>query len=664
MLLDIQMIQKNVYKGLRSSFLFCSQYVDYFIFVIILMSKLLLFEAFSGASFTQKWVLEYLTVGLFELIFKGNDSIMQQGIFLVSLGAVLILTSWTLFLLRNARVKALLVIDIIVTLIIFSDLIYYRYFNDLISIPVLLQAFQVKTIGGSILNLIKFRDILFFIDFIIFILIAKFVFSNLKVKATTHSYLVRAIVTILMFCMGYFITSSSINAKTEMWGKGFLEVNWWNISVYNATGLLGFHGYDDFRYFKQKMLKNDKLSNAQIEEVEKWFTNLDLNHPKNPPYLNEGKNKNVIIIQAEALQSFVIGQKINGKEVTPNLNSLIKKSMYFKNSYHQTGQGNTSDAEFLANCSLYPLPSGSVYIRYSGNEYDSLGKKLRKDGYDTSVFHAHEPSFWNRYSIYPKIGFNHFYSKNDFKLDEIIGMGLSDESFFAQSLEKIKSMKRPFYSFIITLSGHYPYDIPKKYREMNLEKFEGTELGNYVHAMHYFDKSLGGFIKSLEDEGLWEDTIFVVYGDHDARISNKEELSSFLGREISNADIDDIKYKVPMLIHLPENQGAGLYTQAVGQIDIAPTLLDLLGISSDKSYMMGNNMLGNDNKLIVFRNGSFTNGKILYISSPDQIFKNGTCFDIVTRKTIDASDYKDEYDRAMKQLSVSDAVITGDLIKE
>lgn len=663
----LQVFYVKIINTLNKLLFWGGRYIDYFLFIIIFMYKVMLFEKYTKASFATKGFIEYLKQGFYSLVFKGDITPLYEGIFMVSLGSILLLSFWVLFLQPFTRLISLIVLNFFVTLILLSDLIYFRYFKDFISVSTLLQLNQLRPLGSSIRNLFQLRDVLFIIDLIILIPFGVyFILKNKQKKFLHNSLLSRIGMGIVMFSIGYILTMAPVKAvAVNGWGKSLLEVNWWNVSIYNVTGLIGFHGYDIYNYLKDNVLKQKEIPEERIREIKEWFFNREKSLNTKNPFYGIAKGKNVIIIQVEALQNFVIGRKINGEEVTPNLNNLLKNSMYFKNFYHQTAQGGTSDAEFLTLCSLYPLPSGSVYIRYGRHEYDTLLKVLKTEGYKTAAFHAYESSYWNRYNIYNNIGFDKFFSKNDFVLEEQIGWGLSDEAFFRQSVEKIKEINQPFCVFLVTLSSHHPYEIPEKYKRLNIGSLEGTNFGNYIHSIHYVDYSIGKMINLLKEKGLWDETVFVVYGDHDSKIEDNRALTSFLGKEPTALELERIRYQVPLIIHLPRDQGAGTYEQPGGQIDITPTLLHLLGIPENQKYFMGNNMLSNtSDRLVVFRNGCFTDGKIFYVFSSDQVYEHGRCYEISFNKEQQKFDeYRSLYERAQQQLRISDDVIMGNLIK-
>ena len=141
--------------------------------------------------------------------------------------------------------------------------------------------------------------------------------------------------------------------------------------------------------------------------------------------------------------------------MTPNLNKLIKDhTIYFDNYYQEVSAGNTSDSEFATNNSIYGTINSYTYSIYEDNYFNGLPWLLKAESYNTNVFHAYNKDFWNREAAYPALGFDKFYSKKYFVNKEKIGMGLSDEEMFKQSLDIMEKQKQPFYDFFITLSNH------------------------------------------------------------------------------------------------------------------------------------------------------------------------------------------------------------------
>jgi lipoteichoic acid synthase len=187
------------------------------------------------------------------------------------------------------------------------------------------------------------------------------------------------------------------------------------------------------------------------------------------------------MVQAESLNTFPIGLEIGGQELTPNINKLISVSHYYPNTYLQIGRGNTSDAEFVANNSLYPIAPKGIYKDYSQNDFLSLANVLKNNRYHTSAAHGNSAEFWNRNEAYKKQGYDEFYHSENpsIKKDDMIGMGISDASMFSQMIDVYKKTEKPFYNFIVTLSVHKPFELPDPYKFLDLpEKFDGTSTGN------------------------------------------------------------------------------------------------------------------------------------------------------------------------------------------
>ena len=209
--------------------------------------------------------------------------------------------------------------------------------------------------------------------------------------------------------------------------------------------------------------------------------------------------------------------------------------------------------------------------------------------------------------------------------------GLSDKSFLSQSLTKLKSFKQPYFSFLITLSSHYPYDDTAGYTKgtgaFDTGEFENTLMGNYLKGIHYTDAQLGTFLDELEKEGILNNSIVVLYGDHYAIPKSQiDQLYKLEG--IQNAtDLDWYELqKVPMMIHFPSDANKGVNHISSGQIDLEPTLSNLFGFKN--KYTFGTDLLNSKSNVVNFRNGSFTDGSNFYVSFTD------TYYDMNTKKAI------------------------------
>ncbi|MFC4596759.1 LTA synthase family protein [Cohnella hongkongensis] len=612
-----------------------------------------------------------------ELDHQLNVGGMNYWKWAVNLGAMLLVSFWTLFLGVRARAVALAVLDLALSVLLFADLIYFRYFKDFISVPVLLQAGQVGELQDSIWSLMQPGDWIYFADLpIAFALAGWTLWRSAKRspaaplrKASRRGlgFLWRRLLpAALAFSLGWALIYYPVVEQKNGWARGLFVGNWWNIPIYNVTGLLGFHGYDTYRYAKEHWF-GAKLSEEQILEAKTWFEERQQlqKQMESEPLFGQYGGKNVLIVQAEAFHTFVIGQSIGGEEITPHLNRLMDRSLYFPNFYHQTAQGRTSDADFLTSCSMHPLPTGSVFIRFAGNDYDCAPGILQERGYDTTVHHPYDGSFWNRNNMYHNMNYDQFYTIKDYLIDEPIGWSLGDISFFRQTIEQLKERNRsPFYALTITLTSHHPYKIPYVNQELNVGELSGTIMGDYLQAARYVDTAVGKLVQELQDEGLWDDTIFMFYGDHDNSIYDWSLYEKLFDRPVSELEKDRIVRQVPFLIHLPNDEHAGVIEKAVGQIDTLPTVMHLLGIPIEGRYLMGVSMLSEARKPVVFRNGGFTDGSVYFVPSADGLIENGRCYSLEGGEAAetDSAACAAGAEAANRDLSVSDRTIENDLI--
>ncbi|NGZ75746.1 LTA synthase family protein [Saccharibacillus alkalitolerans] len=652
-----------------------------------------------GLLFTSVLYVLFLCLMLGKLrLLHGNlqlPYITMNGVdTLVAAGSLVALSFWVFWLPPRGRFPALALLDLLLTALIFADLVYFRYFGDFLTVPVLLQAGQVDSLGGSIAELLRWRDLWLFADWPPMLAAAlwslagrrkkrwlpaadrpaagsaeRSFFSPAKDGAVRHGrarrLTLRFAAGLLLLAIGFSAAFFPIRHASQTWAKNLLENNWWNMSVYNVTGLLGFHAIDAYRYAQTTIEKGRELPEDRLSEIRGWFEDNREARMGPPELLGKYEGSNVITVQGEAFMNFFVGKELNGRPITPNLDKLREDSLYFGNFYHQTGQGRTSDADLGANASLHPLPSGSVFIRYADNAFDTMASVLKERGYAANVYHAYDGSFWNRSRMYKEMGYDRFYDEQDYEIDEPLGWSLGDRSFLDQSVGFMEETPEPFYSFLITLSSHHPYNLALKDEDkLDVGEFEGTTFGDYLQSVHYLDSALGGMVERLKRDGLWENTIFVFYGDHDYSLDEREAAGRLLGRELSAFDYEQMMAQVPLLIHLPDGGLAGTYDEPGGQLDIMPTLLPLLGIDSGDYDLMGSNLLNGADRgrLVVLRSGAFTDGKIYYAPSADGVFENGVCYDLKTRQKTDVERARAGYEEAAKRLSISDDVITRDLL--
>ena len=613
---------ENITKELRSEHLFC---VYYFISILF---KCLYFQ------FTT------------EISRPPFFSAINLTMFFASLCILTIITAPVILIFNRYRLIAIFVINVLLSILLTSDTNFFRYYYGILTIPVVLQV-EVKlasSIQESIMSLFKIKDIFFILDLPILLIWLVKIYKKGIEKIT---FLKRSIAFSLLAVFG-LTGFLFVYTKTE---KDSLIYN--SNYITKKLGVLYSH-YDNLsHYFNQNNAENTGLS---IQEKNFVMQHFSQKPETGRNYKGIAKGKNLIIIQAEALQHFLINRSINGIEITPNINKLINESLYFNNIYYQVAGGNTSDAELLVNTSLYPAKEGSAYMRFPQNEYYSLPEALNSIGYNTYALHGFASKFWNRTKMYKTIGFDEFIDDSYYAMDDFAGWegeALSDESFFKQSLENIDT-KNPFYSFFITLSSHYPFTYFKNF-SFDVGELEGTFMGNYVKAINYLDKCIGQFIDELKEKGLFDKSLLLVYGDHSGVPRHlSDELMDFIDEEYSDPQWVKLQ-KVPLIIHYPGYKNGETVKTIGGQIDILPTIANLMDFKIP--YALGKDLMNTKSGYAVLRNGTVITDDYIYIAEFDQMFsaKNDM--------PIKSANYANDAKIKLKQLKVSDLILEKDALR-
>jgi len=585
----------------------------------------------------------YLLLGTLKFVLFSfyTDTAFPLDLFFMNLGGMLVLSSWTLLIDWQKRRWIWLGLLIAHSFLLISDMWYYRYFDDFLSVSLMSQMMQMGDVSSGFAALILPSDFLLFADSLIFI---GFLFFMRK-RTFAVAKKTRRKTAGLAFLAGMVLFAAPVTYSVVKEDQR-LSRSVSDMRDYYQLGFWGYHGIDLLRGIQGAIAPDKALTTSEQQQIDETKTSDTSGATKKP---------NIILVQLESFQASVIDQQVNGQTLTPNLNKLKEESLYFSSFYHQTHEGRTSDAEFITNTSLYPLKSGSVYTRFPDNEFDALPDLLRTNGYDTAAMHAYEKGFWNRDQVYQNIGFKHFFSQDDYPKQKKIGMALNDKQFFTKSIKHMEMLKEPYFSFLVALTSHTPYEIPKDERQLDLSGYDDPMLRGYYQTIHYVDGAVGQMVKELKKKDMWDDTLVIFYGDHDSGLTNKDsEMQRELG--IDNAvDAFELDRRVPLFIKKPNQDTGEIIRENGGQIDIAPTIVDLLNLESP--YMMGNSLLDDEPNLTAFRDGSFRYKDYYYESNLTEKAGNGTCYDVSTKETVERDMCRSQTKQVRNDLRLSDAII-------
>lgn len=640
-----------------------------------------LFITFVITTFVESMMLRFFTVKNFTAI---------SPLF-ADFAVILLVGSFAYFFKSKNRYKYLMTWSIIFTLICVINSAYYSNYVSFTSFSLLATSVQIFGVGDALNTIIEAKDFSYILGPVILTLV------HLKLRNTSYYDYVntknKARITFLKtlllsaISLGFFmstVTGTDISRLYKQWNREYVVMKF-GIYVYQANDLIA-----SLKPQISPLFGYDKAA-KEFREYYEEYPSLKSDNK----YTNKYKGKNVIVIHAESIQNFLLHTEINGKELTPNLNKLAKEGMYFSNFYAQESVGTSSDSEFTFNTSLLPASNGTVFVSYWDRDYLSIPKLLKEQDYYTFSMHANKGNFWNREVMHKQLGYDKFYNyKTDYSIndEDIIGLGLNDKSFFKQSAEKIKKINdehKNWYGVLLMLTNHTPFtgvedttdiDLTYKYTKTNEETGEteevvndylkDTTLGNYFTTAHYADQALGEFVTELDEAGLLDNTILVIYGDHDAKIKRSEynRYYNYNPETDSKLDSDDPNYKeftkydyelnrsVPFIIWTKDKQENLEIKEVMGMYDVLPTLGNMLGIYSP--YALGHDVFSTKENFVVFPNGNWITSKMYYDSQSDE----GILLD---EKAVISSDYIENYTkRAEKEVQVSNDIIVHNLIKK
>ena len=646
---------KKVSNWIKNNKLFIS-YIILSLLISILL-RLITIESFIGikALFFDTLIVTF--IGLFAYLFKPQSRFTY---FLI----------WIFFF----------------TFLSIGDTIYYKFYQSFLSINLISTASMIGEVNDSLFAKLHFYQFVYLIFPIIYIIYHK----ELKKKGYEEGtilvgkrFIISTSIFVLIFIVA-IVCAYSFGSRKKF------------VNQYNREYIVKKYGLYLYTF-------NDLVQSIQIDgmygydEDVKTFTDFYSCKEKNQTneYTNIFKGKNVLFIHAESIQNFLINLKINGQEVTPNINKLASSGMYFSKFYPQISVGTSSDTEFTLLTGLMPSSSGTVFVNYYDRTYYGMPSYFNDLGYYTFSTHANYSCYWNREVMHKNLGYKDFIAKDSYIVPEdkkdpdYIILGLSDKSFFKQFIPKLKDIKEnksPYYGTVITLSNHSPFNDLEKYGEFDVtmkysktDKYgrktletapylENSSMGNYIKSAHYADQALGEFIEELQKENLLENTIIVFYGDHEARLSKKEfnllynydpETNDILDEDDPNyVSMENYNYDLlkntPLIIWSNEENYNKEITSVMGMYDVLPTIANMFGF--EEKYALGHDIFSNNEHIVVFPNGNILTDKVYYSDSNEEYI-------MTSNEPID-TEYIDRIkDYADKVLTVSNGIIKYDLIK-
>ncbi len=591
------------------------------------------------------WLQTYIVYKFFFRL-SPNSMIEEILIFINSVGPILLFYGLTYLLKSSKREWGILVLSALFSMIMIANTLFYKFYDDIMTLPILLQTDNTGGLGSSVMNLIDFKVLFLIINIPILIIVNK----NLKESSSKES----------QFYKKYVIAVLGAYALT--FGLSFASGLSTFKSPYNREAMvktLGMYQYGVYDLYLSLTTPIDYAlaESNELIEVNNYIRSNQID--SNTNLFGVAKDQNIVVISLESLQEFAIGLEVNGEEVTPFLNEFIQQCYYFDNFYQQTAQGKTSDAEFITENSLYAANRGSAFYAKAENQYESLASILNDNGYYTAVFHANEKEFWNRETMYHALEFDYFFDESAYVVteDNSFGWGLTDESFFKQTVDYLKQLPQPFYTKLLTLTNHYPFEIVEEYQYISPGRTNSEIVNNYVMTVRYLDESLKSFITDLKENGLYENTVIVMYGDHyGLSESYYGDLATLLQEEEITLNRHLDLQRVPFIIHLPNQEEGEVISSISGHIDMKPTLLNLVGLDVNDYLSFGQDLFASERRgFIAFRDGGFI--------ANDYHYTDSTCLQADSGQIVERSYCEAIEEVVLKDLYYSDLILNKDLLR-
>lgn len=587
---------------------------------------------------------------------------------------------------KRSRTVYLCVMTTIVYLLTYSNLLYYQFYEDFLSLSLIKQlSLFFDVADATAVKVSTFDFYYWFIFALIFILLIivsrlfKREHQNLETRNFNRLNFLR--LALFAFITGILMLApANYSQAQKFWNRpivvqDFGLFNYHILDIYQSLGVFINHTPSEEEYTEFLAY----ISERNGEKIENEYTNIL-------------QGKNIIVIHAESIENFLINQKVydvegNLIEITPNINRLANEGLYFSNFYSQQSIGTSADSEFVFNTSLLPVNNGTIFMTHFDHKYVTTQSLLKEQGYQTLYMHGNNGSFWNRNTMYPILGYDTFYDKKAYEFDEEqeIGLGINDDLFFQQSIEYLAQTEAPYWATLITLTNHTPWAEIDKYitkdemdvvepaidcatldlYDPNGEKDATT--CRYLKSARYSDWALGRFLDELEDRGMLDNTAIVLYGDHPAKLP-LDEMELFYEAVGLYEDMEMSSLQYATLAHVPFI----IWDKAIehrevdtimAEYDAGPTLQNMLGIKN--IYALGNDIFSVENNIVPFINGNWTDG-IIYYSYRDEkyhIIDEELYPEELIEKMILEDDYiNKQMDTVIELINVSNMINKYDLI--
>ena len=527
--------------------------------------------------FTNVWFFKFILFDIIWCLQTTFTPFSSAALYFNTILVTLVLAlPYVLLRQRWLQIVMMLILDGL----LISNLMYSRTYNSVIPLESYLLAGNLSDFMASVVDSMRWIDLLFPISTLIAGFWVRRYAPEARLAWRRVVHYMAIIIAVGAIC-GLLLVPKGGFSKTI---DDMQSANYYSCVTPEYT-FFGSLLYD--------AMHTDAPCTPQIqEEVKTWFA-LQPNYMPLSDSISE--RKNLVVVLCESLESWVIGLRMEGKEITPNLNRAIAdtQTLYAPNTLTQVKGGRSIDCQLLLNAGLLPLRSGCYAMKYTGNNYHTLTKAMASTYNSRSyLLTVDKPVTWNQAQVAKAFGIDTLLSKDSWRLDEKVGSRkkLGDVSFMRQAVEKMKTgeiWKRGEHVYLqfVTYSGHNPFILPDNLKRIHFKGNYPQKMLDYMTMANYTDHAVGILLQYLKSRPDWHETMVVIVGDHEGLAADRADIRrSAEGRRVVSAG----QYTPFIVLNSPV---AMRYDGILGQVDMYPTILNLMHLDNYYWRGMGQSIL-------------------------------------------------------------------------
>ncbi len=543
--------------------------------------KSLFKSSIFSKNFAIWWATAFASILVFTLLWCYDTTFRSLSIVAYYPNNILLALILCLPTMLCSRRWVQLLVILLFDALLEANLMYCRTYFNAIPLESYLLAGNLKDFTASVYDSLRLRDILVPITSIVGYIVC---LSRVKKPFKRPTWLSYTTAIVSMIAISWIV--SLFNGGYAAHLKRLSDSCYYSTCVAPTYTVFGFVAYDAIN-------GNQAISQEDANRVNAWIDD----NKRLCGGIATQKPRNVVVIFCESFESWPINCTVEGKELTPFLNSIVADSttLFVPNVATQVGSGRSIDAQLLVLAGMYPMNNNVYSVKAPTSTYFTLPKAVKEHGGETWLMTCDKPHVWNQNLVTRAFGIDHYIHDDAWTNDQPIGATkrLSDKRVFEQSIEKMKRGEiwpEGQYAFAmwVTYSGHAPFVLPDEIKRIKFDSDKYTvPLSNYMTDINYTDGALQTLIEYLRTRSDWQNTSVVIIGDHEGLANNRESIVANKNCKFVSAG----QFTPLIVINSPI---AGRIDKTIGQVDVYPTILPLLGLNDYKWQGLGISALSDE----------------------------------------------------------------------